>query len=123
MQANSLSLLSRLLIDKYFYLTILCILSLGLAYAGSWREDVITILSDVYTDRVANANDKLITSEVISVTALSMGLVGLGSCNAELATKLLSVFDKEAYNLKSTFNRYLNDKNNTFVLKLRVFTL
>ena len=105
MQANSLSLLSRLLIDKYFYLTILCILSLGLAYAGSWREDVITILSDVYTDRVANANDKLITSEVISVTALSMGLVGLGSCNAELATKLLSVFDKEAYNLKSTFNR------------------
>ena len=82
---------------------------------------MITILSDVYTDRVANANDKLITSEVISVTALSMGLVGLGSCNAELATKLLSVFDKEAYNLKSTFNRYLNDKNNTFVLKLRVF--
>ena len=77
-----------------------------MAYAGSWREEVITVLSDVFTERVSNANDKLITSEVISITALSLGLIGIGSCNAELFAKLLTVFEKEEYNKKSTFNRY-----------------
>ena len=80
-------------------------LRLGLAYAGSWREDVIGVLSEVYTDKLNNVNDKLITTEVISVTALSIGLISLGSCNAELAVKLLSIFSKEGYNMKSTFNR------------------
>ena len=62
-------------------------------------------LAELFTERVASANDKLITSEVISVTALSMGLIALGSCNTELAMKLLTIFKKDGYNLKSTFNR------------------
>ena len=85
------------------YINIIC--RLGLAYAGSWREDVIGVLSEVFTDKLANVNDKLVTSEVISVTALSIGFVSLGSCNTELAVKLLSIFSKEGYNMKSTFNR------------------
>lgn len=63
------------------------------------------VLSEVFTDKLNNINDKLITSEVISVAALSMGLVSLGSCDTELAVKLLSIFSKEGYNMKSTFNR------------------
>ena len=66
---------------------------------------MIGVLSEVYTDKLNNVNDKLITTEVISVTALSIGLISLGSCNAELAVKLLSIFSKEGYNMKSTFNR------------------
>ncbi|KAI6661946.1 26S proteasome non-ATPase regulatory subunit 2 [Oopsacas minuta] len=92
---------------SHIKMKIAAILGLGLAYAGSCREDLIVMLTEVFTDKVSNANDKLITSEVISVTALSIGFIALGSCNAELALKLLTIFSKEGYNVKSTYNRFI----------------
>lgn len=57
------------------------ILGLGLAYAGSNREDVLQLLQSVF--------DAKNSREVVGITALACGLIACGTCNGEVSSALL----------------------------------
>lgn len=58
------------------------VIGLGLAYAGSCREDFIEILSDIVIDQKPSV-------ELSAYAALSLGLIFTGSCNDEVAMVIL----------------------------------
>merc|ERR1711936_1130916 len=78
------------------------IFGLGLAYAGSNRQDVISLLLPVFTDSKSSM-------EVIGVTALACGLIAVGSCNGDVTSTILSVLmeKSESESLKESFAKYL----------------
>lgn len=76
-------------------------LGLGLAYSGSNREEVIGHLLPVFADPKASM-------ENISITALALGLIGVGSCNNEITTVLLqTLMEKSESDLKDPFAKFL----------------
>lgn len=58
--------------------------SLGLAYAGSHREDIYELLSPLIAD---DSN----SMEILALAALSLGFVFAGSANGEIAGTILQV--------------------------------
>ncbi|TMW46881.1 hypothetical protein DOY81_008045 [Sarcophaga bullata] len=80
------------------------ILGLGIAYAGSNRSIVIDTLKTVFSP-----SDKTTPSvEIMGITALSLGLIGVGSCNAEITEFLLqTIMFLNKNDLKDTFTRFL----------------
>merc|ERR1712241_1644353 len=78
------------------------VFGLGLAYAGSNREDVVQLLLPVFADSKSSM-------EVIGVTALACGLICVGSCNDEVTTTILqTLMEKTEAELKdSPFAKYL----------------
>merc|ERR1712141_246115 len=74
---------------------------LGLAYAGSNRQDLISLLLPVFAEQNS-------TMEVIGVAALACGLISVGSCNDDVATTILQpLMEKSAQDLKDPFAKYL----------------
>ena len=70
------------------------ILGLGLAYAGSNRDEILQTLLPAFGDSKSSM-------EVVGVTALACGLVTVGSCNAEVTSTILqTLLEKEAKDLK-----------------------
>lgn len=80
------------------------ILGLGIAYAGSNRSIVIDSLRAVFnTEKKNNTN-----SEVLGIAALSLGMIGVGSCNAEITEILLhTILGRSESELKDTYTRFL----------------
>ncbi|CAG2160860.1 unnamed protein product [Oppiella nova] len=77
------------------------IIGLGLAYAGSNRNDVLSVLLPVLSDSKS-------TVEVIGVTALSCGLIAVGSGNHEVTASIMQVFiEKPDLDVKDNFVRFL----------------
>jgi len=69
------------------------ILGLGIAYAGTGREDLIEMLTEVLE------NDT--EMDVLSITSYALGLIFVGSCNAEIAgsiTEIMLSSDEESLN-------------------------
>lgn len=108
------------------------ILGLGLAYAGSNRSAVIELLTPVLAGKIIdptlellfifnrNRNDAVFisvyigekkvtpTPEVLGITALSLGMIAVGSCNAEVTNTLLQVImERNESELKDTYARFL----------------
>lgn len=74
---------------------------LGLAYAGSNKNDVITCLLPVFSDPKSNM-------EVLGMAALALGMVCVGSCNGDVTGVILqTLMDKNEADLKNTFARFL----------------
>merc|ERR1711997_1124551 len=77
------------------------IFGLGLAYAGSNREDLISLLIPAFSDAKSNM-------EVIGVTALACGLISVGSMNDEVTTIILqTMMEKSEQDLKDPYAKYL----------------
>lgn len=57
-------------------------LGLGLAYAGTRRQDVITLLLPVMSNNKS-------TPEVVALAALSCGMISVGTANQEVISKIL----------------------------------
>merc|ERR1712127_810833 len=86
------------------------IFGIGLAYAGSNREDIISLLLDaVCEDAVAEMADDVPASdipakkltgtannEILSITALAVGLITVGTCNADVNNCLLEIIRHKA---------------------------
>ncbi|XP_055904695.1 26S proteasome non-ATPase regulatory subunit 2 [Eupeodes corollae] len=80
------------------------ILGLGIAYAGSNRSIVIDTLKTVFNSDRKNAAN----IEVLGITALSMGLISVGSCNAEVTEILLqTIMGLSKTDLRDTYTRFL----------------
>ncbi|XP_071853454.1 26S proteasome non-ATPase regulatory subunit 2-like [Apostichopus japonicus] len=97
----ALALLSDFVLHNNMSMRLGSILGLGLAYAGSNREDVISLILPALSDPKS-------TMEVIGVTALSAGMITVGSCNGEVTSTILqTLMEKGASELKDTFARFL----------------
>lgn len=97
----ALALLSDYVLHKSNVMRTGAIFGLGLAYAGSNREDLISLLLPVF----AEPNS---TMEVIGVAALACGLISVGSCNDDVTTTILqTLMEKSDQDLKDPFAKYL----------------
>ncbi|KAJ7324705.1 hypothetical protein JRQ81_017725 [Phrynocephalus forsythii] len=79
----ALALLSDYVLHNSNTMRIGAIFGLGLAYAGSNREDVLTLLLPVMGDSKSSM-------EVAGVTALACGMIAVGSCNGDAIEAILA---------------------------------
>lgn len=77
------------------------IVGLGLAYAGTNRQDVIELISNALREGTPSM-------EIISLACLSIGIIAVGSCNADVSTTLLSVLlERSETELKDHFAKFI----------------
>ncbi|GAV08369.1 hypothetical protein RvY_18076 [Ramazzottius varieornatus] len=76
------ALLSEHLINKSNIIRTGAVVGLSLAYAGTNRADIIEVLLPVLDDEQSSL-------EVRCLAAVSLGLIAVGSCNAEIAEAIL----------------------------------
>uniref|UniRef100_A0A8C1L425 26S proteasome non-ATPase regulatory subunit 2 n=1 Tax=Cyprinus carpio TaxID=7962 RepID=A0A8C1L425_CYPCA len=97
----ALALLSDYVLHNSNIMRIGAIFGLGLAYAGSNREDVLSLLLPVMGDSKSSM-------EVAGVTALACGMIAVGSCNGDVtSTVLQTIMEKSEQELKDTYARWL----------------
>lgn len=74
---------------------------LGIAYAGKNRADAISLISNVISDSSANM-------EIVGVSALSLGLISIGTANGEVTSTLIqTLLERSEVELKETFSKFL----------------
>jgi 26S proteasome regulatory subunit N1 len=74
---------------------------LGIAYAGKNREDAMSLISNVISDSTANM-------EIVGVSALSLGLIAIGTANGEVTSTLIqTLLERSEAELKETFSKFL----------------
>ena len=74
---------------------------MGIAYAGKNRADAIALISNVISDSAANM-------EVVGVSALSLGLIAIGTANGEVTSTLMqTLLERSETELKETFAKFL----------------
>lgn len=100
----ALALLSDYVLHTNPIMRIGSILGLGLAYAGSNRKDVIELITPVFsTDKKAGS-----TNEVLGIAALSLGMIAVGSCNAEVTDILTqTIMERSESDFRDTFAKFL----------------
>uniref|UniRef100_A0A0D6R055 26S proteasome non-ATPase regulatory subunit 2 homolog n=1 Tax=Araucaria cunninghamii TaxID=56994 RepID=A0A0D6R055_ARACU len=77
------------------------IMGLGLAYAGSQKEDVLRLLAPLLTDSRTPI-------DVMAFTAISLGLIYVGSCNDEVAQSIiLALMERSESELGEPLTRFL----------------
>lgn len=105
-------------------------LRLGLAYAGSGREEVLSLLLPVMGDSKSNMEVRDARSgpeprmsapmtqrpssvdsaslQVVGVTALACGLIAVGTCNGDVTSTIMqTIMEKSEQELKDTYARWL----------------
>lgn len=123
----ALALLSDYVSSENATLRIGATLGLGLAYAGSQRSDVTELLTGVLVDNGSTLMDSskkesfraicdeqfLGSMEVMSLGAIAIGLINVGSADAEASSTLLQkLLEFTPQKLSSTHSRL---KRNTFI--------
>lgn len=74
---------------------------MGIAYAGKDRADAISLISNVISDSSANM-------EIVGVSALSLGLIAIGTANGEVTSTLIqTLLERNEVELKETFSKFL----------------
>uniref|UniRef100_A0A8C8IEF6 26S proteasome non-ATPase regulatory subunit 2 n=2 Tax=Salmoninae TaxID=504568 RepID=A0A8C8IEF6_ONCTS len=97
----ALALLSDYVLHNSNVMRIGAIFGLGLAYAGSNREDVLSLLLPVMVDSKSSM-------EVAGVTALACGMIAVGSCNGDVTSTIVqTIMEKSELELKDTYARWL----------------
>eukprot|EP00096_Caligus_rogercresseyi_P005417 TRINITY_DN2082_c0_g1_i1.p1 TRINITY_DN2082_c0_g1~~TRINITY_DN2082_c0_g1_i1.p1 ORF type:complete len:905 (-),score=365.54 TRINITY_DN2082_c0_g1_i1:248-2962(-) len=97
----ALALLSDYILHENEIMRCGAIFGLGLAYAGSNRSDVISLLLPVFGD------DK-VSMEIVGITALACGLIAVGSCNSDVTSTILQILmEKKEADLKDPFAKFL----------------
>uniref|UniRef100_A0A6Q2ZMH7 26S proteasome non-ATPase regulatory subunit 2 n=1 Tax=Esox lucius TaxID=8010 RepID=A0A6Q2ZMH7_ESOLU len=97
----ALALLSDYVLHNSNIMRIGAIFGLGLAYAGSNREDVLSLLLPVMGDSKSSM-------EVAGVTALACGMIAVGSCNGDVTSTIVqTIMEKSEQELKDTYARWL----------------
>eukprot|EP00298_Acanthocystis_sp_HF-20_P013231 c20264_g1_i1.p1 GENE.c20264_g1_i1~~c20264_g1_i1.p1 ORF type:complete len:881 (-),score=326.51 c20264_g1_i1:17-2659(-) len=97
----ALALLGPKVDDKSATIRSCALLGLGLAYAGSAREDIQELL-------VPSILDSEAPFEVVAIGGLALGLVFTGSCNADVVEILLQcLLERSQADLKHPLGRFL----------------
>ncbi|KAK9760291.1 proteasome regulatory particle base subunit, partial [Basidiobolus ranarum] len=99
--APAYALLQDYLEDKSTPIKIGAIVGLGLAYAGSNREDLSELLSQI-------VSDTSVSMEVAGLAALSLGLIFVGSCDGDITSTILqTMMERDDLQLKETHSRFM----------------
>jgi 26S proteasome regulatory subunit N1 len=97
----ALALLSEHVESQSESMRISAILGLGLAYAGTAREDLLQLLTPTLEDSKSSM-------ELASLTALALGMIFVGTCNADITGSVVQVFfERDDTALGSTYSRFL----------------
>jgi len=100
----ALALLSDYVLHSSNVMRLGAIFGLGLAYAGTDRKDVVSLLLPVFADAKSSM-------EVVGVAALACGLISVGSCNPEVTSTLLQTLmeksETDVAGMKESFAKYL----------------
>ncbi|XP_028138839.1 26S proteasome non-ATPase regulatory subunit 2 [Diabrotica virgifera virgifera] len=97
----ALALLSDYVLHNTNIMRIGAIVGLGLAYVGSNREAVLSLITPVLSDPKSNM-------EVIGMAALACGMISAGSGNSHVTTSIMQVLmEKSEIELKDTYARFL----------------
>ena len=80
----ALALLSDYIKHKSTHLRLMASMGLGLAYAGSAREDVLEAVG-------LGICEETLSSDVVGIAALSSGLIAVGTGNGNLTESLVQV--------------------------------
>lgn len=97
----ALALLGDYVENKSAYLKTSAITGLGLAYAGSHREDLLTLL-------LPQVGDDSVTMEVASLSALALGFIFVGSENGEITSTILqTLMEREDKALDEKWARFM----------------
>nr|NVI77470.1 regulatory particle non-ATPase 1 [Cucujiformia] len=97
----ALALLSDYVLHNTNIMRIGAIVGLGLAYVGSNREDVLKLLTPVFSDSKSNM-------EVIGMAALACGMIAVGSSNHQVTSTIMqTLMEKSESDLKDTYARFL----------------
>lgn len=98
----ALALLSEHIESKSTSLRVASIIGIGIAYAGTQREDIRELL-------LPAIGDTSVSMEVASMTALALGFVFVGSCDGEVTMTILqTMMEREDAELKSKWGRFLS---------------
>jgi 26S proteasome regulatory subunit N1 len=97
----ALALLADYLENKSVPLKTSAIIGLGLAYAGSCREDLLSMLLPFVADDA-------VSMEIAGLSALALGFVFVGSGNGEIAgTILQTLMEREEKHLDEKWSRFV----------------
>ncbi|EGG17159.1 26S proteasome regulatory subunit S2 [Cavenderia fasciculata] len=78
------------------------ILSLGIAYAGTKREDISSMITSI-------VDDSSVGMDLVGISALALGMIFIGSCNDDLSTLFVqTLMTRDKTSLSSTFCRFLS---------------
>ncbi|GJN93258.1 hypothetical protein Rhopal_006305-T1 [Rhodotorula paludigena] len=97
----ALALLSDHVESPNVELRVASIIGIGIAYAGSQREDVRDIL-------LPTLQDSTVSLEIASMAALALGFVFVGSCDEDVALGVASsIMERDEEQLKEKWGRFL----------------
>ncbi|KAK9315090.1 armadillo-type protein [Lipomyces starkeyi] len=98
----ALALLSEYVENRSVPLRISAIIGLGLSYAGSQRQDVFNLLQPLIADTS-------FSMQIASLAALSLGLVFVGSCNADITEVILqTLMERDDTQLSDKWGRFMS---------------
>nr|MBE5726993.1 regulatory particle non-ATPase 1 [Cucujiformia] len=97
----ALALLSDYVLNGSNIMRIGAVVGLGLAYVGSNREAVLSLLIPVLSDSKSSM-------EVIGMAALACGMISVGSANHQVTSSIIqTLMEKSEAELKDTYARFL----------------
>ncbi|KAK4052584.1 proteasome regulatory particle base subunit [Microbotryomycetes sp. JL221] len=97
----ALALLAEHVDSKSVPLRIASTIGIGIAYAGTQRDDIRELLLPAVAD-------SSISMEIASMTALALGFIFVGSCDGDITMTILqSMMEREEADLKSKWGRFL----------------
>lgn len=97
----ALALLSDYVLHNTNIMRLGAIVGLGLAYVGSNRDAVLSLLTPVFTDAKSNM-------EVVGMAGLACGMISVGSGNADITNTIIqTLMEKSEQELKDTYSRFL----------------
>lgn len=97
----ALALLGEHVENKSVPLKTAAIVGLGLAYAGSHRDDLCGLL-------LPHVADDGVSMEIASLTALALGFIFVGSCNGEITSTILqTLMEREDKELHEKWARFM----------------
>lgn len=85
----ALALLSEYVEHTNMVLRLGAVSGLGLAYAGSGREDVSALLLGALVDPKS-------TQEVVALTAVALGQIHVGTCNGDVSEALVTLLEEKS---------------------------
>nr|XP_042912090.1 26S proteasome non-ATPase regulatory subunit 2 [Parasteatoda tepidariorum] len=97
----ALALLGDYVMHNSMVMRIGAVMGMGIAYAGTNRDNVLQLLIPVVSDSKSSM-------EVVGLAALACGMIAVGSCNSAVTSEIIQVLlEKSEADLKDTFARFL----------------
>ncbi|KAJ3032270.1 proteasome regulatory particle base subunit [Rhizophlyctis rosea] len=87
--------------NKNLTIRVAAIVGLGIAYAGTNREEVVELLLPIISDTT-------LSMELAALAALSVGLICVGTCNGDVSSTILqTMMERDETQMKDTYAKFM----------------